>query len=186
MGWGSGAVEFSYLISPWDALRASVNLAKATLTPVLTNELPLDSNPALLRDQDVCLVFVNADSGEGYLAYEGIRGDRNDLYLQKGGDDLIQTVARECGGGNGKVVVVVHAVGPVIVEKFIGMDQVKAVVFAHLLRNRSIWVVEDLSSRPVVFQALSYRVRQLTARIHSSKQDIDLERRLETHRRLNA
>lgn len=61
-----------------------------------------------------------------------VRGDRNDLNLQKDGDKLIQDVAKDCGKGNGNVVVVIHAVGPVILEKFIDMPSVKAVLLANL------------------------------------------------------
>ncbi|KAI9747355.1 MAG: hypothetical protein M1815_004296 [Lichina confinis] len=130
-GWGSGAVEFSYLVAPWDAIRSVIDPAKAALTPLLTNDLR-QSDQALLDDQDICLAFVNADGGEGYLADNGIRGDRNDLYLQKGGDKLVQTVAKRCGGGNGTTIVVVHAIGPVVVENWIDMNGVKGVILANL------------------------------------------------------
>lgn len=61
-----------------------------------------------------------------------IRGDRNDLFAQKGGDELVISVAKGCGGGNGNTVVVIHSVGPVVVEKWVDLPGVKAVLFAHL------------------------------------------------------
>ncbi len=131
-GWGSGAVEFPYLVTPAEALTAAVDPEKIELTLLPTNDLPLESDPTLLDAHDVCLVFVNADGGEGYLADDGIRGDRNDLHLQKGGDALIQTVATKCGNGYGKTIVVIHAVGPILVEDWVDLEGVKAVVFAHL------------------------------------------------------
>ena len=91
----------------------------------------------LLDGQEICLVFANADGGEGYIAYKGIRGDRNDLYLQNGGDRLVRDVVTRCGGGKGKTVVIVHAVGPVIVEDWINLEGVKAVLFAHLPSQES-------------------------------------------------
>ena len=62
----------------------------------------------------------------------GIRGDRNDLYLQKGGDKLIQDIAKGCGKGTGDVIVVIHTVGPVILEHFVNLANVKAVIIANL------------------------------------------------------
>jgi beta-glucosidase len=78
------------------------------------------------------LVFANSDAGEGFVAWDGVRGDRNDLFLQKDGDDLVLEVADHCGGGSGSTVVIVHSVGPVVVEKWINHPGVKAVLAAHL------------------------------------------------------
>ena len=59
-------------------------------------------------------------------------GDRPDLFPQKGGSRLVRNVAKSCGRGKGKTVVVVHSVGPVIVEEWIDMHEVKGLLFAHL------------------------------------------------------
>ncbi|KAL2830337.1 putative beta-glucosidase E [Aspergillus cavernicola] len=124
MGWGSGSVEFPYLVSPIDALQGAWQ-SEVKMTPYLRNAvMPVDTT-----DKDLCLVFVNADSGEGYISAGGIHGDRNNLFLHKGGDTLINTVATNCGG---PTVVVVHAVGPVVVDPWINISGVKAVLFAHL------------------------------------------------------
>ncbi|KAJ0425265.1 putative beta-glucosidase E [Aspergillus carlsbadensis] len=136
MGWGSGAVEFPYLVSPIDALQNAWN-SNVELTPYLRNAvMPVDTS-----DKDLCLVFVNADSGEGYISAGGIHGDRNNLFLQKGGDTLIETVAKNCGG---PTVVVVHAVGPVIVEPWIDLPGVKGVLFAHLPGQESGNAIVDI------------------------------------------
>ena len=95
------------------------------LTLLPTNDLPKHGS---LSDHDLCLTFINADSGEGYLEHEGIRGDRNDLYAQKGGDKLARAVGEQCGN----VVVVIHSVGAVVVENWIEMESIKAVLYAHL------------------------------------------------------
>ncbi|KAL3477228.1 putative beta-glucosidase E [Aspergillus californicus] len=124
MGWGSGAVEFPYLVSPIDALQGAWQ-SDVRMTPYLRNAVM----PADTSDKDLCLVFANADSGEGYISAGGIHGDRNNLLLQKGGDTLIETVASNCGG---PTVVVVHAVGPVVVDPWINLPGVQAVLFAHL------------------------------------------------------
>ncbi|KAF9884869.1 hypothetical protein FE257_000936 [Aspergillus nanangensis] len=126
-GWGSGTVEFPFLISPVEALRDAWQ-GDVQQTPYLRNAVM----PADAMDKDLCLVFVNADSGEGFISAGGIHGDRPNLFLQKGGDSLIKIVSDNCGNGAGKTVVVVHAVGPVVVESWIDLPGVHAVLFAHL------------------------------------------------------
>ncbi|KAF1940676.1 hypothetical protein EJ02DRAFT_435432 [Clathrospora elynae] len=141
-GWGSGAVKFSYLIEPLSAVRAAFDNATVYVTDWPENKLP--SQKEVLEDQDLCIVFVNADSGEGYEHYGSIRGDRNDLNLQKGGDKLVQDVAKDCGKGMGDVVVVVHTVGPVILENFIDIVNVKAVIIANLPGTESGNAIVDV------------------------------------------
>ncbi|CAK7204822.1 hypothetical protein SEUCBS139899_007584 [Sporothrix eucalyptigena] len=128
-GWGSGAVDFPYLVTPVDALKAGFDTSKVDLRQYLSNR---GAQPKVLAEMDVCIVFANADAGEGFISWGGIGGDRNDLLLQKGGDDLIYEVASGCGGGKGTVIVVLHAVGPVVMERWVDLPQVKAVVQAHL------------------------------------------------------
>lgn len=141
-GWGSGAVNFSYLVEPMSAIRDAFNNESVYVTDWLENKLP--SQKVILQDQDLCIVFANADAGEGYESYQGIRGDRNDLYLQKGSDKLIQDVAKGCGEGMGDVVVVIHSVGPVILENFIDIMNVKAVVLANLPGTESGNAIVDV------------------------------------------
>ncbi|KAH8661973.1 glycosyl hydrolase family 3 N terminal domain-containing protein [Xylariales sp. PMI_506] len=131
-GWGSGAVEFPYLVSPIEVLGTGWDKEKVTITSSLSNNPPFMKQPELLANQDICIVFANADSGEGFVSYGSIRGDRPDLYLQNGGDDLIVAVAEGCGGGYGETIVVIHTVGPVIMERWIDLEGVKAVVLANL------------------------------------------------------
>lgn len=131
-GWGSGAVEFPHLVTPVDALLSAFDEKSVEVTSVLDDDALLKNPPSSLQNQDLCIVFVNSDGGEGYLSWNGIRGDRNDLYLQKGGDKLVQRVAQNCGNGTGHTIVVVHAVGPVILENWIDLPEVKAVLLANL------------------------------------------------------
>ncbi|THH04054.1 hypothetical protein EW145_g5804, partial [Phellinidium pouzarii] len=99
VGWGSGATDFPYLITPHDAIKAAFDKKRVSISSFLTNAIP---PTGALENQDVCLVFVNADAGEGYISHDGVAGDRLDLFPQKGGDKLIQAVARRCGDGNGQ------------------------------------------------------------------------------------
>ncbi|KAJ9259718.1 CAZyme family GH3 [Paecilomyces variotii] len=149
-GWGSGAVEFPYLVAPSTALQAAWNSSDVETTAYLNN----DVDESQLTDKDLCMVFVNADGGEGFINSDGIHGDRNDLFLQKGGDELVQKVANGCGAGKGKTIVVVHAVGPVIMESWIENPGVKAVLLAHLPGQESgnalvdvLFGVQDASGR---------------------------------------
>ncbi|KAI1824970.1 glycoside hydrolase superfamily [Xylaria intraflava] len=131
-GWGSGSVDFPYLISPDEALSKAWDDERVTVAAYLTNDPPFEEQPDMLRDAEICIVFANADSGEGYLAWEQVKGDRPDLLLQKGGDDLIINVANGCHGGDGQVLVVIHTVGPVMMERWIDLPNVKAVLLANL------------------------------------------------------
>lgn len=128
VGWGSGASEFPYLIDPFVALQKTFNPSKVDLSRVLKNKLSKQEQEQV-KQQDLCLVFANADAGEGYLSWEGVRADRNDLELQKNGAKLIRQVADFCGG---PVIVVIHAVGPVVMEEFADLPSVKAILHANL------------------------------------------------------
>lgn len=69
-GWGSGAVEFPYLIEPLAAIRNAFNNESVYVTDWPQNSLP-KTRKELLEDQDVCIVFANADAGEGYKKWNG-------------------------------------------------------------------------------------------------------------------
>jgi beta-glucosidase len=146
MGWGSGAVELNHLIKPIDALRENFD-SDIDLTEVSSNH---DSKTkTLASEQDLCIVFVNSDAGEGFLSWDSVKGDRNDLYAQKGGDALVQKVAANCGGqdSNGdaaSTIVVMHTVGPTILEKWIDMPGVKSVLIAHLPGQESGNALADI------------------------------------------
>ncbi|KAH8647383.1 glycoside hydrolase family 3 protein [Xylariales sp. PMI_506] len=72
----------------------------------------------------VCLVFLNAASGEG--------GDRSELY-NADGDALVNTVADTCNN----TIVVVNTVGPRLVDGWIEHDNVTAVLYSGLLGEQS-------------------------------------------------
>ena len=131
-GWGSGAVEFPYLVTPARAIRKAFVKGTVEVADFLDNSLRHAKNPRDFEEQDVCIVFANSDAGEGFIAWGKVAGDRNDLNLQKGGEELVVEVATHCGGGSGSTVVVIHAVGPVLVEKWADLPGVKAILHAHL------------------------------------------------------
>ncbi|KAL6722100.1 hypothetical protein ACLMJK_001206 [Lecanora helva] len=123
-GWGSGAVLFPFLVPPLDALNSTFDSDKVVVNAFLTNVLPTDP---IFRRQDLCIVFINSDAGEGFQQWKGIT-DRQDLHPQKGGDKLVKDVADHCA----QTIVVVHAVGPVILEEWIDHPNVQAVLLANL------------------------------------------------------
>ncbi|KAI0820480.1 glycoside hydrolase superfamily [Trametes gibbosa] len=129
MGWGSGTAQFPYLVSPLEAIqgRARQDSSGAQVSWFLNN-WDLAGAAATALEQDVALVFVNADSGEDYITVDGNEGDRKNLTLWENADALIEAVA----GTNRNTIVVAHAVGPAIVEAWIDTPNVTAVVWAGL------------------------------------------------------
>jgi hypothetical protein len=143
-GWGSGAVEFPHFHSPLTELKKAFN-ASANDVPsftVITDNQKLPSIAKSANKQDLCFAFINSDAGEGYIKDHAIdvHGDRPDLYAQKGGDDLVKSVASGCSN----TIVIVHAVGPVILERWIDMPGVKAVLLAHLPGQESGKALVDI------------------------------------------
>jgi beta-glucosidase len=72
------------------------------------------------------IVFVNSDSGEGYIAVDGNVGDRKNLTLWQNGDAVISAVAAE----SNNTIVVVHSVGPVILDDYANNPNVTAILWA--------------------------------------------------------
>ncbi|KAF2110067.1 beta-glucosidase-like protein [Lophiotrema nucula] len=123
MGWGSGSARYPFMDSPIDAL----NARGASYQFFNTDSFPSNSDPSA---NDTALVFVTADSGENYITVEGNPGDRTsaNLNLWHNCDKLIQDVAAKYSN----VIVIIHTVGPVLMEAWIDLPSVKAVLVAHL------------------------------------------------------
>lgn len=123
MGWGSGSARYPYIDSPIDGLKSR----GAKYSFFNSDSFPSNSNPS---PDDVALVFVTADSGENYITVENNPGDRDSakLNLWHNGDKLVKDVAAKYSN----VVVIVHTVGPVLLEQWVDLPSVKAVLFAHL------------------------------------------------------
>lgn len=71
-------------------------------------------------------MFVNADSGEGYLHPDGNEGDRNNLTLWQSGDDLIKTVSALCNN----TIVVIHSTGPTLIADWYNSTNITAILWA--------------------------------------------------------
>ncbi|KAH9922145.1 beta-glucosidase [Amylocystis lapponica] len=127
MGWGSGSCQFPYLISPADAIQDRARVDGSSVTWYYDDWNTTGAADAVV-DLDVAIVFANADSGEGYITVDGNLGDRNNLTLWNNADALIQAVAAQ----NNNTIVVVHSVGPSILEAWIEHPNVTALIWANI------------------------------------------------------
>ncbi|KAJ7199035.1 glycoside hydrolase superfamily [Mycena pura] len=141
MGWGSGTANFPYLIDPIAGITAHVQSIDPT---VVVEGIPSDFAFAQMApvatNADTCLVFVNADSGEGYITVDGNAGDRTNITLWHGGEALIANIAGQCAN----TIVVQHVVGPVTVEAWIDHPNVTAVLHAGLPGQESGNAIVDV------------------------------------------
>eukprot|EP01113_Clastostelium_recurvatum_P043054 TRINITY_DN705_c0_g2_i2.p1 TRINITY_DN705_c0_g2~~TRINITY_DN705_c0_g2_i2.p1 ORF type:complete len:1398 (+),score=355.49 TRINITY_DN705_c0_g2_i2:540-4196(+) len=106
-GWGSGTTYPPYIVAPISAITAA--FGGSTRVTLMGNDFDLASARSVARAADVAIVFVKANSGEGYITYDANAGDRKNLTLWFNGDNLINTVAAV----NRRTIVVMHTVGQV-------------------------------------------------------------------------
>ncbi|KAK1833612.1 glycosyl hydrolase family 3 N terminal domain-containing protein [Podospora conica] len=110
MGWGSGTSNFPYLVTPDAALQARAIMDGTRYESVLSNYATTQIKNLVSLDNVTAIVFVNADSGEGFIELDGNFGDRKNLTLWDSGDTLIAAVASV----NPNTIVVIHSPGPVL------------------------------------------------------------------------
>jgi beta-glucosidase len=128
MGWGSGTSNFPYLVTPDSAIQYHVTSYGGRYESVLDNWagdaiLTLASKP-----DATCIVFGNADSGEGFITVDENWGDRNNLTLWQNADQVIRNVSSVCSN----TIVVLHTVGPVLVDEWYDHPNITAIVWAGL------------------------------------------------------
>lgn len=143
MGWGSGTANFPYLVTPLTAIQNEVLSNGADIEDVLDNYAYSTIETLAQRVDEVngvCIVFANADAGEGYITVDGNEGDRNNLTLWGEGDTLIETVASYCNN----TVVVMHTVGAVIVDSWYNNPNVTAIVWAGIPGQESGNSIADI------------------------------------------
>lgn len=111
MGGGSGSASVYYVIAPVDGLSQSGSVVAAT------DSNDPDTGGATANAADVAVVFISSWSAETI--------DRTTLDPDNNGNDLVAAVAN-----TGKpTIVVVHSVGPVVLESILSNDNVVAVVW---------------------------------------------------------
>ncbi|KAF8637156.1 hypothetical protein AX17_003060 [Amanita inopinata Kibby_2008] len=127
MGWGSGTANFPYLVSPLEAIQRRARQDHISVSWSL-NDFDLARAATDAAHKSAAIVFINSDSGEQYITVDGNEGDRKNLTAWHGGDKLVLAVAKQ----NPNTIVVVHSVGPLIVEPWIEHPNVTAVLWAGL------------------------------------------------------
>ncbi|KAH8652253.1 glycoside hydrolase superfamily [Xylariales sp. PMI_506] len=133
MGWGSGTSNFPYLVTPLDALTIQAVSDGSRIEAILDNYDGTAIEALVSQADATALVFVNADSGEGYITVDNNEGDRNNLTLWGNGDVLIQNVSALCNN----TIVVIHSVGPVLVTDWYDNPNITAIVWAGLPGEQS-------------------------------------------------
>lgn len=127
-GWGSGAVNFPFLITPLEAINERAQKTGSVLNYFLKPGSLINSgNPMSVRDaelSDVNIIFALTDSGEGFLEVDENYGDRKNTSLWH---DVEPTIL-DAASLNKNNIVVVSTVGPVNLEAFIEHPNVTAVV----------------------------------------------------------
>ncbi|KAI1358193.1 glycoside hydrolase superfamily [Xylaria arbuscula] len=126
MGWGSGTAAYPYFVAPADAIKTRGQTDGTTVSVSSTDSTSGVSSA--VSGADAAIVFITSDAGEGYITVENNAGDRNNLDPWHSGNDLVKAVAAI----NSNVIVVVHSVGPIILETILAQPNVKAIVWAGL------------------------------------------------------
>lgn len=126
MSWGSGTAEFPYLVTPLDALHVQAIQDHTRIEAILDNYATSQIQTLVAQQHATALVFVNANSGEGYINVDGNEGDRRNLTLWGSGDELIKNVSSLCNN----TIVVIHSVGPTLVTDWYDSPNVTAIVWA--------------------------------------------------------
>ena len=127
MGWGSGTAEFPYLVTPEIAIQNQV-LGNNGIFQSITDNYAYAQIASLANQASVAIVFANADSGEGFIDWDGNAGDRKNLTLWDGADELIQNVTSMCNN----TILVMHTVGPVLISNYSSNPNITAILWAGL------------------------------------------------------
>ena len=132
MAWGSGSANFPYLVTPETAIQNEVLNNMGTFESITDNYASMQI-AVLAGRASVAIVFVNADSGEGFIDVDGNIGDRNNLTLWQGGDTLVQNISALCNN----TIIVVHSVGPVLLGNYSNNPNITAILWAGVPGEQS-------------------------------------------------
>jgi beta-glucosidase len=128
MGWGSGTANFPYLVTPEQAIQNYILTQTRSEVFAITTNVADSQVQSLATTADTSIVFVNADSGEGFIVIDENYGDRRNLSVWGDGDRLIENVTTYCNN----TIVVIHSVGAVNVSSWYDNDNVTAILWAGL------------------------------------------------------
>lgn len=139
MAWGSGTANFPYLVTPETAIQNEV-VSNNGVFQSITDNFAGTQILSLASQASVAIVFVNADSGEGFINVDGNIGDRNNLTFWQGGDVLVQNVSSVCNN----TILVMHTVGPVLVGNYSENPNITAILWAGLPGEQSGNSIADI------------------------------------------
>ena len=128
VGWGSGTADFTYLVTPEQAIQNYILTNTNGTTQTITDNYNDAAIKALAATSDVALVFAGADSGEGFIMVDYNWGDRKNLTLWQGGDRLVRNVSSL----NNNTILVLHSVGPVEIDEYANNPNITAILWAGL------------------------------------------------------
>ena len=138
LGYGSGTTAFKYLIDPLNAIKEraeeeGINIISSGNITVETEIIngynfvvgkeDIPGAKIVAKKADICIIFINADSGEDYIRIEKSNGDRLDLDAWHSGNELVEAVLEE----NKNVIVVINAPGPINLP---WLDKIKGLIFS--------------------------------------------------------
>ena len=140
LGYGSGTTTFNYTTYPLKAIteRAEKEGIEIISSGGITQESKtidnhvftvgkedIETAKQIAEEADLCIVFINADSGERYIELETSHGDRYDLDAWHSGNELVEAVVEK----NSNVIVVINSPGPINLP---WLDDVKGLIFSGL------------------------------------------------------
>ncbi|KAI5195565.1 glycoside hydrolase family 3 protein [Aureobasidium subglaciale] len=143
VGWGSGQASSPYLITPDAAIQHEVVSRYGSYESITNNSAFTQINALARRVNDVagvCIVFANADSGEGFANVDGNYGDRNNLTFWQGADAVIRNVSATCNN----TVLVIHSVGAVQIDEYKQNPNITAILWAALPGEQSGYAITDV------------------------------------------
>lgn len=132
MAWGSGTANFPYLVTPETAIQNEI-VGNNGVFQSITDGFAGTQIQALAGQASVAIVFVNADSGEGYLNIDGNLGDRNNLTFWQNGDVLVTNVSALCNN----TILVIHSTGPVLIGNYSTNPNITAILWAGVPGEQS-------------------------------------------------
>ena len=154
LGYGSGVTNFEYVVTPLEGIK---NLAKEYDIEVVSSgkmhyidekinsthnrhvdaQEDIDQGVKVANESDVAIVFAKASSGEEFVTLKQAIGDRKDLDLWYGANELIEKVTEV----NDQVIVVINAPATVNLP---WLDKVQAVIFSGFPGAESGNAVADI------------------------------------------
>ncbi|KAI5270639.1 glycoside hydrolase family 3 protein [Aureobasidium subglaciale] len=143
VGWGSGQASSPYLITPDAAIQHEVVSRYGSYESITNNSAFTQINALARRVNDVtgvCIVFANADSGQGFVNVDGNYGDRNNLTLWQGADAVIRNVSAVCNN----TVLIMHSVGAVEIDEYKDNPNITTILWAGLPGEQSGYAITDV------------------------------------------